>query len=204
MLYGYILLPNSEILVTSLICSSGQFRESFWPEYDSVWHLWFNLTGKLERRWNVAGWNPNIRQHSTHTTFSHSMMCPLVLLAMLALSRDYMGALEAVCHQCWPFWNAWKDLITVKLNCRPEEAIPPRATAESIRASHGNHWFFFLGTLSTSLRLCASFCRVCELVLHIKLHITYIYIYTPIAYLHIRHLVYIQHIAMQVGSKHPP
>jgi hypothetical protein len=28
--------------------------------------------------------------------------------------------------------RSWKDLITVKLNCRPEEAIPPRATAESM------------------------------------------------------------------------
>jgi hypothetical protein len=28
--------------------------------------------------------------------------------------------------------RSWKDLITVKLHCRPEEAIPPRATAESM------------------------------------------------------------------------
>ena len=38
------------------------------------------------------------------------------------------------------------------------------------------------GTLSTSLRLCASFCRVCELVLHVKLHIHHI---TYICVLHI-------------------
>ena len=97
--------------------------------------------------------------------------------------------------------RSWKDLITVKLNCRPEEAIPPRATAESMGITleplgcGGDiiNIFASLRIVLPSLRTCTP-CKATY----------YIFIYMRIAHLHIRHLVYTQHIAMQVGSKHPP